>query len=174
MKRWGLIAAVACAFTLPTGAAAHTTVLGPALYQQWVDASRVPTPDVAVEVVEDAAPCLGEYGQAVACVLGGRIYIEDMSTPVFYHELGHIFDANALTDGDRARFSQLVGIPLPWRYPFAEEHNGPSEYFAEAYYLCAQMGRRIASPILERPDESLVSVRRHFQICTLIRRAYWY
>ena len=63
-----------------------------------------------------------------------------------WHELGHLFDAQLLTDADRAWFTPLLGFEpgMPWfgdYDAFVERHDLsatlPGEQFADAYAACA-------------------------------------
>lgn len=61
------------------------------------------------------------------------------------HELGHIFDAQVLTDRDRRRFTRLLGLgQRPWQKTYmtpggvvTDDFDSPNEWFADAYAHCA-------------------------------------
>lgn len=62
------------------------------------------------------------------------------------HEVGHLFDSQVLTDGDRRFFQRIMGAPAgPWSYVDTGEVNGylsPAEWFAD-YYGAAAAGLTI-------------------------------
>jgi hypothetical protein len=95
-----------------------------------------------------------------------------------WHETGHVFDDEVLTDADRVEFTRLLGFtPGSWLRGY-EDLNGaavtfmagvrsPSEHFADAYAACA---------LHLNPDTNWVdgygyhpSVRQHRRVC----RAMW-
>lgn len=62
------------------------------------------------------------------------------------HELGHIFDFQVLTDRDRERLTQIMGLRAgPWLRTSIDKSDGsltvsdrsPNEWFADAYAHCA-------------------------------------
>ncbi|HTE62136.1 MAG TPA: hypothetical protein VK631_17420 [Solirubrobacteraceae bacterium] len=100
-----------------------------------------------------------------------------------WHELGHLFDAQLLTDADRAWFTALLDFEAstPWtgHYDAWVEYGGavvPAEHFADAYAMCA-LGLSPAGR--QRRDGSIEvgwtdaygynpSVRQHRAICAQI------
>ena len=143
-----LAAMAALALLVPTAAAAHTTITEPAgshfPYQQWIDESAVPTPDVTIEVVEERAGYRCE-DYAAACTAPSErvIYMDAVEDIGFYprhdfmHEVGHNFDADVLPEWARERFDALYGLSGPWRNPAEPKEMTPSEWFAEAYSECS-------------------------------------
>lgn len=189
MTKMIVVAAVAAAgwFGAVDGGHASTTVVAPPAspypYQRWVDEGKVPTPDLAVSIREmsqrdPAWPCPNTTGfTPAACVIPetAEIYLDtarlhSVVRGTVWHELGHLFDFESLSPSDRDRFARLIGWPED---PWASSTTGmpAGEYFAEAYSLCARLGRKIASPQMMVGDERWIGKHRHFQICTLIERA---
>lgn len=176
-----------CCLVFAGGAGANTTIIEPPEshypYQQWADEAKMPTPNVPVQIIEmsgtdPAWPCKTEYGyEPEACVLSltGEIFLDTarlvQPRRVVYHELGHIFDARALTDADRERFATLIEFPAePWLS--SAYHGTAGEIFAEAYAECASVGARIGTfNGMIVPPHRLIGKRLHFQLCTLIERA---
>lgn len=97
-----------------------------------------------------------------------RQYQHQSLAGVYYHELGHAFDALLLTDPQRAALKRAMGAaPRPWRSP----PNSPHEQFAEAFRLCATYGPRWTM----RGDYTIKygwqpTRRRYATTCRLIRR----
>jgi hypothetical protein len=180
---------VLAAFLLvPASAAAHTTVTCASTcsfpYQAWVDAFHEPTvAAITIEEGSEGTPgwlCAeAEYGGIPSCAAGGGLIPVDPSaiwTPrwVFAHELGHEFDAAFMSDQDRARFIYLARFPAgsPWQYPFAIQHEGPNEFFADDYATCAISGFNLGTELPGGTPGTRIASKRFFQICTLIERAY--
>lgn len=147
-------------------------------FQEWIDGALVPTPPNPVSVLEE--PCDPEP----ACTsLGGPIRFGTsvifstaehpwaLARGMFLHEVGHHFDYQVMTDGDRDYFRGLIGDSRPWR---ADGGNSPHEVFAEAWRACAQYRTRPPAQIggwgygFNPPPE------RFRTICRFIRNAYWY
>jgi hypothetical protein len=132
-------------------ASADTTILEPAgsdfPYQQWIDESAVPTPDVTIEVIssEVGHGCPDRVLDYVACTAPseGKIWIDETAAgeghprETFMHEMGHNFDADVLPEWARERFDALYDLGGPW-VVFAEpEPKSPDEWFADVYAQCA-------------------------------------
>jgi hypothetical protein len=64
---------------------------------------------------------------------------------VLFHELGHVFDREWMTDADRAAFMTAIGRAGGWWS--ADSGAPPAELFADAYSLCSIYGARIARDI---------------------------
>lgn len=109
-----------------------------------LESLRVPAPRT-VNYVNGPAPGLpGDYGGDIAT---------DASTSTIYlgsgkpgrfdraHEIGHLLDAQVLTDGDRRYFSRLMQAPGgDWRQGTGPGSKvGGSEWFAD-YYAAAATG----------------------------------
>lgn len=124
---------------LAAEASAGTVVATPGPWQGYVDASRVPTPPVELEVVVDAAACPGGLGCSVP---GSRVI--DLSPyagrSTFLHELGHEFDFTVLTPGERERFAALLG-PERQAMPWWSADESMGEWFADTYMQCARLPR---------------------------------
>lgn len=95
----------------------------------------------------------------------------------FWHGLGHIFDAEVLTGGDRWWFMRMVGMepPQPWLPPpkpkMIAEPSSPGEKFADAYAACA-LNMNPEQGAWEGSYDYQPSTRRHRQICAGIWRMY--
>ena len=102
-----------------------------------------------------------------------------------WHELGHLFDAQLLTDADRAWFTARLGFAAgtPWigDDDAWAEYGGmvvPAEHFADAYAMCAlglsPGGRRGRDGRIEvgwiDTYGYMPSVRQHRRICDAITR----
>lgn len=158
-------------FALAVPAAAHATTLvledgtaGPQPYQSWVDEASVPTPPGQVTL--RLSGC-GDAGLIACEERRERTLDLDpgwISRPVLLHELGHVFD-DAMPAWARTQFAALVHRHDPWEGPV----NPPSEWFAEAYALCAR------HPVIRQryyaAYEYAPTPRRHRRICALINRA---
>ncbi len=147
----GVLAALVLA--APGAAEAHTTIIEPVgshfPYQRWVNEAAVPTPSVTLTVVEE--PCPGEEDLDVACTIPeeATIWMDPRrvigrhgwwAREVFYHEMGHNFDADVLSEAERAGFARLRGTRRQWEYPEESTANGNfglEEVFADAYAGCA-------------------------------------
>jgi hypothetical protein len=68
---------------------------------------------------------------------------------VLFHELGHVFDREWMTDADRARFMTILGRTDGWWS--MQDGPPPAELFADAYALCSIYGatipRNLAHPV---------------------------
>jgi len=127
------------------------------VWQSWVDRARVAVWRGSVtldtsdhDVNATCGPADGGcFWEATSDLLvspdrGGRFGL--------YHELGHLFDAKALTDADRAAFMRLWHVTVPpgesvgdawWAgegRADAMTWGPPGEWFAEGYRLCATYG----------------------------------
>jgi hypothetical protein len=157
---------------LALGSTAHAvTLVSPsgdarvARYQAWANAAAMPTPTGVVDLVLQPCPvpvsdgCL-VHGSPPTIYLGGAV----RSRAILLHEVGHAFDAERLTDADRARFEAIFGDPRPWRSP----SNSPHEQFAEAYSLCARHPQIRATYTAAYAYR--VTAAQHRRVCALIRR----
>jgi hypothetical protein len=109
------------------------------------DAARMPLPRATI--VNTECPYYAEQGAHSSCA--------DTETNVVYlspgdgrwtklHELGHLFDAQYLTDTTRAWMTTALGIPAgtPWWGETGiglsgAQHTSPGEQFADIYAMCA-------------------------------------
>jgi hypothetical protein len=107
-------------------------------YQTWANQSLAPTP-AGTEVV-NLQNCPGAPEWAGGCALPQQreIYLGAgaMTKARFMHELGHIFDATAMTDPLRKLFESVTHKQGLWAT--AAANDPPDEQFAEAYSLCAR------------------------------------
>jgi len=169
LRRVCCAALAAFALTATADARATTLVLddgapAPQPYQSWVDAALVPTPPGEVTLRIGGCPQT-EY---VTCEeRRGRTLDLDpawTSREVVLHELGHVFD-DGMPAWARTQFAAIVHRRDPWDGPV----NPPSEWFAEAYALCARhlvIRQRYFAAYGYAPTP-----RRHRRICNLISRA---
>jgi hypothetical protein len=142
-------------------------------WQDWLDRSKVPGPAGPITVHLRGCP---RYEQARGCTLadGSAIYLRpDFSNApaTLLHELGHLFDRQAMSDGLRARFARIMASDLPW-----DGQAGLRETFAEAYGLCARRSEIISYPDETLPTEwdytlYLPTEPQHRRVCGLIRGA---
>ena len=162
----GALAAPAAATptTLQTAAGAER----PQPFQGWTDRAEVPTPSGVVTLVLEACPA---YVSAAGCTFAQarRMHLAPIGRDrrTFFHELGHVFDAQVLTDGERQRFRRLVGARGPWFGVVGED--SPGEQFAEAYALCARF-RTLRTTQFAMYDY-VATPQRHAAVCALIRQA---
>src|SRR5438093_8309804 len=158
---------------LALGSTAHAVTLvspsgdpGVAKYQAWANSGAMPTPTGVVDLVLQTCPvpisdgCVVQ-GAPPTIYLGGTV----RSRATLLHEIGHAFDAQRLTDADRAGFEAILGDPRRWPSP----PNSPHEQFAEAYSLCARHPQIRAAYTAAYAYR--VSPAQHRRVCTLIRRA---
>ena len=129
-------------------ARAQTTIIEPPEarwpFQAWIDGGLLPTPTVTISVVEEDIyspdwPC-GESGACVEAAISpiyfGTIW-RDAATarPLFWHEMGHEFDAYVLSEAQRARLMVLLGFrDVPW---WGGGEFSAAEEFANVYSDCA-------------------------------------
>ncbi len=142
-------------------------------YQQWVDESKIPTPEVTLRLIEE--PCPPELaGFALACTAKGSYTIwMDPQTGTrarFLHELGHNFDYYELGRWASRQFRKIIGDDRKWRSKPGETGLSPHEIFAEAYSLCARK-RTISRAIIRLPPIR-IGPEQHAAICALIRESY--
>jgi hypothetical protein len=135
-------------------------------------------PDAAMEFCNQGR-AEDEVAPVPACSDEDTVYLTDMAGRFDrWHETGHVFDDEVLTDEDRVLFTRLLGFtPGSWLRGYEELDGGPvtfmagvrspSEHFADAYAACA-LGLD--------PDTNWVdgygyhpSARQHRRVC----RAMW-
>lgn len=169
-----LLIAVAAALWTPT-AQAGTTIVPPAgspiPYQQWVQEARVPTPHVALTIVEEPCVFLDDFAQACTSPETGTIWFGGGGRTTFYHELGHNFDYYELTESARVRYMTLIGRSgQGWRQPGT---FSPHELFAESYLGCAYRPRMSQDGTV-MGQEVVGGWRVHNRVCRLIQRVGGY
>lgn len=137
-------------------------------YQQWADESKMPTPELALTVIEDNSPCVLPGDLNPACTMDGSYTIWDTTgiRYVFFHELGHNFDFYRLQTWARERFLFLTEDDRPW----GARPNGPVEHFAEAFAKCAMFGKGFrGDPLLNiKGNESGINRYTYKKICLMI------
>jgi hypothetical protein len=143
--------------------------LRPQPYQRWADAAAAPGPTRTVTLHMKACPGGPSWAGGCALPQGQAVYMlpHAAGPHILLHELGHVFDATALTHARRRGFQRIVGRPGPWSGP--PEADPPMEQFAEAYSLCARRSR-----IADREFAMYAyspSPDQHGRVCALIRRA---
>lgn len=118
---------------------------------EWSSQSRMPPPPTRVWI-GFGGPV--EYGKSLvflpSCCTEG--WTHHAIQGLFFHELGHVYDATAMTPALRIAFRQSVGVPADWgwekpidtiRWVITPGNPGriiriaPSEMFAEEYAACA-------------------------------------
>jgi hypothetical protein len=164
------ICVVALCLLLPCAAQAVTLVTPDGRvarpYQGWANASRVPTVNRTVTVIEGRCPIGGP-----ACTSGdGRLWIQPGIPTrrfVLLHELGHQFDYRAMTDPFRAAFEWAIGETDPWR---DGTFSSPHEKFAEGYAICAMPPATRGGP-MQGGHDYRVTGRQYRYVCDLIRQA---
>jgi hypothetical protein len=112
----------------------------------------------------DDVPACAYPQQAIVYVAPGQ------GRFVLEHELGHVFDYQRLTPGDRNWFTRMLGLTGVWSQGTGMEGlHSPAERFADAYATCA---------LGWRPDGGQWAVaygydptpRQHRLICAAISR----
>ena len=174
MRRAPLLVAMVLACLVPSAASATTLVApdgspAPAQYRAWLASAQVPTPRGTVTL--SLAPCPGgpEWAGGCADMATRTIYVGPSARTKarFFHELGHVFDATAMTDPLRARFEALVARPGVWAG--AASSDPAMEKFAEAYSMCAR--HRVAHAMQFGMYGWSPSARMHRRACSIIAAA---
>lgn len=188
MKRIAVIVLVGLSAVFTSCAEAHTTIVEPPgshfPYQQWVDESAMPTPDVTIEVIETGSDrgCPGQEMNYAGCTdpEEGKIWLapEDIGATFprhfLYHELGHNVDADTLPEWMRERFSEIIGAGPIWDLEGEPTRYGPNEKFADAWAQCAWRPYiRPRLPWLSNQryvwqEEPVGGVRGHDRICRML------
>lgn len=143
----------------------------PAQYQQWADASLVPTVPGVVNVRR--ADCPAWPGRSCAAA-DGRVYMAPRQILVrgtWLHELGHLFDWTFMSDSLRWRFRQLIHDGRAWHLDPRSHVSSPQERFADAYAVCAMYRQIPASFYGAVSFDYSPGPRTHRLVCSLIRRA---
>lgn len=120
-------------------------------YQQWANSALVPTfrGDVTLDPRGDPQANLGSLGQTDAA--GTEIWLQPgVGRNTLYYELGHVFDARLMNDGERATFRKILKFKpdTPWaptsykpNDSFQQVARPIGEIFEAAYALAAQRKR---------------------------------
>jgi hypothetical protein len=181
-----LLVVLLTALVFPASAAAHTTIVAPVAspypYQQWVDESAMPTPEVTINIVEVAGThgCPGRELTYAGCTQPSEqmIWLAPEMTvgqvrQTFLHELGHNADTDMTPEWMRTRFMEIMrqsgewvieGEPSSWW--------SPNERFADIYAQCS------VAPYI-RPgyhngegtvfsSDPMAGARRHNAICRMM------
>lgn len=106
-----------------------------------------------------------------ACFTNGTIYLgAGASRFERQHEIGHAFDAEVLTDSQRADFQRMMRAPAgPWfaGTGFPAGLHSPAEWFADYYAVClARINPRQGWPDSYAPRPTL---RRFLRVCNAIK-----
>lgn len=164
----GIVGSFLCVAVL-AGPAQAVTIIGPAKFQRWADASFVPTPRgvVRVTTTEPCPPPPGWMLSPAACSYPGWIYGTSITRPVFLYELGHEFDFDHVSDGLsnggsplRAGYERIRGLHGAWWGTGIGDIKSPGELFARDYLYCSD----------ELPSLLRFTTRTKRRICALIRR----
>ena len=165
---------LALAFAAPSFATTIVTPDGKVAqpYQTWVNRSYVPGPPGTVVLHLENCPAGQAPEWAAACALPAQqtIYLgrEAQYKDRFFHELGHIYDADDMTDPLRSLFESVIRRPGVWAWT-ATAKNPPVEQFAEAYSMCAR--HRTLRELVYGMYDYMPTPAMHRQACSVIRRA---
>lgn len=138
-RRHGLPVIGLGALTALILAAGHTPAMGPSL----VDLLRGGAPGVpSVHLVRQtpAQKLPGEqWAPAATDQSTGTIYqFGPLDNSQMAHEVGHVFDTEVLTDGDRQQIEGLLGMKGPWNQGTGTGGvHSPDEAFADMYSAVA-------------------------------------
>lgn len=171
---WALGAGAGAARTTAArGAVKLVTVHGaklPGRWQEWADASRMPTPKGRIRVRFARCPALP---RAAGCVytrhprtIWLRLGAGDPRGTIL-HELGHTFDLLVLSNRDRRKVSRIFHRP---RRAWWKGKIPTAEWFAEGYSWCARYAR-IASLRRYASYRYRPSAAQHRKLCAAIRTA---
>lgn len=113
--------------------ASALTVEGSARTEQlqgWADRSRLPLPDLTVEVVDGGCPAFDKDWISCAYPEQERVYLWTGATRrIWLHEAWHVVEGQLFTDDERAQATALMGMTGPWKNPDADRE--PVECFAD-------------------------------------------
>lgn len=115
-------------------------------------------------------------GGAGSCATAEDIYLAPGASRFqLWHERGHLFDAQVLTDDLRGWFTAQLKMRGPWDQGTGMGTRGPSEVFADAYARCALGHPRKIKPrgawVTSESEVAYgyhVGPRRHQRICVAI------
>jgi hypothetical protein len=140
-------------------------ILVAGLFPSPVPVFRVPSPPQYV-IIRVACP----DGIGGSCAFhDGRVYLaRGASDFAYWHELGHVFDAELLTDGDRRWFMGRLSRRTTW-WSHGPGDPSPFELFADAYATCA-LGLTPARGAWVDAYGYRPGPKRHRQICSAIGR----
>lgn len=163
-----------------------TAILATILLAASAHASRMPAPPSIT--IHENTPCPEYLPDEYSCTdqdTGEIWLLPDAGRFDRQHEIGHLFDAQILTDQDRAWFTRTLGFKTgtPWfgdYGAFVETASLagtlPGEQFADAYAACA-LGK---TPAGHRKRNGMIvsdwidaygyhpTVRQHRRICNVI------
>ena len=122
-----------------------------------VDGSKMPTPRVSTSLKLVWGGCPWWGGQADACTdqyttiwIRPKVDSSMGKRFVLLHEVGHVFDANVLTDSDRARLLRIMQERQSWLDLDPGLFYGSArERFGDVYAACATLGPKM-------PDSQVV------------------
>jgi hypothetical protein len=103
----------------------------------------VPMPPV-VHFAEGPPPGMPDATAATDVVNMTIYHVGPLGRFARAHEIGHLLDAQVLTDGDRRFFTRLLGLTGPWEQSDQTllHPRSPDEWFAD-YYAAAAIGMRL-------------------------------
>lgn len=176
MPKWVISILAVLAVAAPTSAGAHVTIIEPMgatrPWNSWVEEDWMPTPAVTISLVENTSGC----AVALACTDGySTLWIMPIGTGkgVLYHELGHIFNyAYLLNYPERQEVvKKLMGHPrLEWGWVESSTSvRTGTEYFADAYSLCART-RTFAASWTYTTGGGFTFGRNLTRLCAYLRR----
>jgi hypothetical protein len=118
-------------------------------YTRWAAAARVPGPPLPVVTVVAQCPDYPDDSAVWGCAGLNILYLNyerRRDRNAFFHELGHVFDFQVMSEDARSTVEKITGAP--W----------DGERFADTYAVCAQN---------KLTGAALMQTRR---VCSLIRR----
>jgi hypothetical protein len=137
----------------------------PAL-QALVDQAKIPMPPGPV--VAHRSNCPDGW---FTCAAPPNIYGIARDRHALFHELGHVFDYEALTDTARAAVQDALDDHRPWWNPAPDQSFPGQEISAEAYSWCAMRGRYLTRPIINSAYAYHPGPRRFHRVCRVFRMA---
>jgi hypothetical protein len=156
-RRLGFVAAIVlCVVVVPSSAQALTLSPSAPRLQRMLDTSRMPLAPVTVQYDPTAARCPPDGACADGSYFGvsrSERRTDHQLRALLFHEAGHVFDFDVLTDSERQAFLNVM--PGQAHRTWWEDDPGraaPGEWFADSYMWCA---RRPASQI--SPDRHYVT-----------------
>lgn len=161
-------------------------------WQRWVEESKMPTPDLTITLREEPCPgapwvtgCVNFEQYEIYFKPNRILKMRDRSRrPLFlFHEVGHFFDREVLTDQLRDRFRAIFGLEgKPWDRarqkpppgePIAMHPGPPMEKFAQGYAECALKGPTIAKrPAYPVRYRYRPTPAQHAAVCRLVEDAW--
>jgi hypothetical protein len=165
-----LVAAVVLALAAPA-TASHLAIAyddgTPApLLQALVDQAKVPMPPGPV--VAHRSNCPDDW---FTCASPPDIYGVGNDRHALFHELGHVFDYEVMTDAARSALQDALDDHRPWWTPTTEHPYPGQEVSAEAYSWCAMRGRYLTRPVVNSAYAYHPGPKRFRRACRVFRMA---